>query len=68
MKEGNHGAPYIEKIRRLFGNVRFIVVQRDPRDIFVSLKTIAEQKRQGDGVARVELALVRDPIVVEQGV
>lgn len=47
VKEGNHGAPYIEKIRRLFGNVRFIVVQRDPRDIFVSLKTIAEQKRQG---------------------
>jgi len=47
VKEGNHGAPYIRKIRRLFGNVRFIVVQRDPRDIFVSLKTIAEQKRLG---------------------
>ena len=46
-KEGNHGLPHIEAIKGLFKNCRFIVVVRDPRDIYASLKAIAEKKRAG---------------------
>ena len=46
-KEGNHGANYIKEIIELFPPARFIVLVRDPRDIFVSFKVIAEKKRQG---------------------
>ena len=46
-KEGNHGANYIKDIVELFPQARFIVLVRDPRDMFVSFKVIAEKKRQG---------------------
>ena len=45
-KEGNHGANYIKDIVELFPQARFIVLVRDPRDMFVSFKVIAEKKRQ----------------------
>lgn len=46
-KEGNHGLPHIEAIKSLFTSCRFIVVVRDPRDIYASLKAIAKKKRAG---------------------
>ena len=46
-KEGNHGAKYLNQIRELYPNSRFIVIVRDPRDIFVSFKTIAQKKKAG---------------------
>ena len=46
-KEGNHGANYIKEILELFPQAKFLVMVRDPRDIFVSFKVIAEKKRQG---------------------
>jgi hypothetical protein len=46
-KEGNHGLPHSTEINNLFPTTKFIVLTRDPRDIFVSMKTIAEKKRDG---------------------
>ena len=46
-KEGNHGARHLDEIRQLFPNLKTIIVVRDPRDIYVSLKTIARKVRGG---------------------
>jgi len=46
-KEGNHGAKYLNQIRDLYPRSKFIVIVRDPRDIFVSFKAIAEKKKAG---------------------
>jgi hypothetical protein len=46
-KEGNHGAKHISTILAHFPHAKFIVVVRDPRDIYVSLKSIARKKRAG---------------------
>jgi len=42
IKEGNHGLPYIDKIMKDFPNAKFIVMARDPRDMFSSYKTISD--------------------------
>ena len=46
-KEGNHGASHLAEIVELFPQARFLVLVRDPRDIFVSFKAIAENKKRG---------------------
>ena len=46
-KEGNHGAKYLNEIRDLYPTSKFIVIVRDPRDIFASFKAIAEKKKAG---------------------
>jgi hypothetical protein len=47
VKEGNHGLPYINKIKSDFKNARFVVMVRDPRDMYSSLKSIARMIRAG---------------------
>jgi len=47
VKEGNHGLPYINEIKRDFKNARFVVMVRDPRDMYSSLKSIARMIRAG---------------------
>lgn len=47
VKEGNHGLPYLDLITTDFPNAKFIVLVRDPRDMFASLKSIADLMRQG---------------------
>lgn len=39
-KEGMHGLPYINQILSDFPNAKFIVMVRDPRDMFASFKLI----------------------------
>ena len=46
-KEGNHGAKYLNQIRDIYPRSKFIVIVRDPRDIFASFKAIAEKKKAG---------------------
>jgi len=46
-KEGNHGAKHIEHIREVFPKTKFIVLCRDPRDIFASFKAISRRKVEG---------------------
>lgn len=46
-KEGNHGLPHVKKIARDFPGSKFIVIVRDPRDIYCSLKAIAKKKADG---------------------
>ena len=46
-KEGNHGLSHRAAIENLFPGTKFIVLTRDPRDIYVSMKTIAKMKRKG---------------------
>ncbi len=46
-KEGNHGAKHRRVIGEFFPRVKFLVVVRDPRDVYASFKLIAEKKRKG---------------------
>ena len=46
-KEGNHGLKHIDNIRNMFRDLKYVVVVRDPRDIYASLKTISKKKRDG---------------------
>ena len=46
-KEGNHGAKHIDRIREIFPGTKFIVLCRDPRDIFASFKAISQRKADG---------------------
>jgi hypothetical protein len=45
IKEGCHGLPYIDAMRADFKGAKFIVMVRDPRDIFSSYKSITELKQ-----------------------
>ena len=40
VKEGNHGLPYIKQMIEDFPRAKFIVMVRDPRDMFASFKLI----------------------------
>jgi len=40
IKEGNHGLPYLDLIKQDFQNAKFIVMVRDPRDMYSSFKII----------------------------
>ncbi len=46
-KEGNHGAKHITQITSLFPRTKFVVLCRDPRDIYSSFKAIARRKMEG---------------------
>ena len=46
-KEGNHGVKYSDSINRLCPGSKYIVIVRDPRDVYASFKQIAEKKRTG---------------------
>ena len=46
-KEGNHGAKHIDRIREIVPGTKFIVLCRDPRDIFASFKAISQRKAEG---------------------
>lgn len=46
-KEGNHGIKHRTAIDELIPGTRYIVVVRDPRDVYASFKQIAEKKRRG---------------------
>ena len=47
IKEGNHGLPYINKIKYDFRDAKFIVMIRDPRDMYASLKAIGKLNEKG---------------------
>ena len=51
VKEGNHGLPYINEIRSDFKNARFVVMVRDPRDMYSSFKRIARMIQAGEKYA-----------------
>ena len=46
-KEGNHGVQHIGTIDQKFPGTRYIVVVRDPRDVYASIKAIADKKIRG---------------------
>lgn len=46
-KEGNHGSKHLEAICDIYPKSKFVVIVRDPRDIYVSFKTIAKKKKEG---------------------
>ena len=46
-KEGNHGVQHIDTIDQQFPGTRYIVVVRDPRDVYASIKAIADKKVRG---------------------
>jgi hypothetical protein len=48
LKEGCHGLPYIDKMRKDFTDAKFIVMVRDPRDIFYSYRSIAAFRQKGN--------------------
>ena len=48
VKEGNHGLPYINEIKGDFKNARFVVIVRDPRDMYTSFKRIALMVQAGE--------------------
>jgi hypothetical protein len=47
-KEGNHGLPYIKQIIKDFPRAKFIVMVRDPRDMYASFKLIKPLVESGD--------------------
>jgi len=47
VKEGNHGLPYIDMIINDFPKAKFIVMVRDPRDMYASFKITQEAVRSG---------------------
>jgi hypothetical protein len=46
-KEGNHGVKHSKAIDFTFPGTRYLVVVRDPRDVYASFKQIASKKRLG---------------------
>ena len=46
-KEGNHGAKHIRDIQNILPSTKFIVLCRDPRDIYASYKAISLRKAEG---------------------
>ena len=46
-KEGVHGVSHISRISANFPKTRFIVMTRDPRDMYASFKSIALKKSKG---------------------
>jgi len=51
IKEGNHGLPYIDFAKHDFKNAKFIVMVRDPRDMFSSFKSIERLIQAGRNYA-----------------
>jgi hypothetical protein len=46
LKEGCHGLPFIDSMQMDFKNSKFIVMVRDPRDAFSSIKSISKLRRE----------------------
>jgi hypothetical protein len=46
-KEGNHGLPYIKQITKDFPYAKFIIMVRDPRDMYASFKLIKPLVKSG---------------------